>query len=175
MSRAKNIERADRIAANYREMHGLPEPTPLAETAALERIAAMMGEFVDNWPHPKRFETALTLIAKTLRASAATHDLHAACYAAYQRIDGEQYPDLIGPLHAALVKAKGGDPELHTITWSVKRMREMKSALQACEAYFEERADAEYFTDSPDPAGNEEMRLLVEVRQAIAGLPQVSA
>lgn len=36
---------------------------------------------------------------------AAAPELYAACYAAYQQIDGEQYPDLIGPLHAALAKA----------------------------------------------------------------------
>jgi hypothetical protein len=44
-------------------------------------------------------------------------------------------------------------------------------ALRACEAYFEERADAEYFPDSAGPVGNEEMRLLVEVQAAIANLP----
>lgn len=61
--------------------------------------------------------------------------------------------------------------ELHTTTWLLKRMRQMKSALQECESYFEERADAEYFTDSPDPCGNAEMRILMEVRAAIEGLP----
>lgn len=58
--------------------------------------------------------------------------------------------------------------ELHTTTWLLKRMRQMKSALQECEAYFEERADAEYFTDSDSPCGNREMQLLVEVQQALA-------
>lgn len=57
--------------------------------------------------------------------------------------------------------------QLHTTTWMLKRLRQMKSALQECETYFEERADAEYFTDSPDACGNEEMRLLMEVRHAI--------
>lgn len=166
-------KKAERIVANYREMHGLPETEPLSETAALERVAAMMGEFVDNWPQPKRFHTALALVAKTLRASEAAHDLYAACYAAYQQIDGEQYPNLIGPLHAALAKGDGRQPDLHTITWSVKRMRQMKAALQECEAYFEERADAEI--DHSGTHGNREMQLLVEVKQAIAGLSQVSA
>jgi hypothetical protein len=65
--------------------------------------------------------------------------------------------------------------QLHTITLAVTRMRQMKAALQACETYFEERADAEYFTDAASPSGNEEMRLLVEVQAAISGLPQASA
>jgi hypothetical protein len=51
------------------------------------------------------------------------------------------------------------------------KMRQMKAALQECESYFEERADAEYFPDSAGPVGNEEMRLLVEVQAAIANLP----
>ena len=62
--------------------------------------------------------------------------------------------------------------ELHTTTWLLKRMRQMKAALQECEAYFEERADAECFTDSAGPVGNDEMRLLVEVQAAIANLPK---
>jgi hypothetical protein len=41
------------------------------------------------------------------RLIAAAPDLYDACYAAYQQIDGEKYPDLIGPLHAALFKARG--------------------------------------------------------------------
>jgi hypothetical protein len=51
----------------------------------------------------------------------------------------------------------------------------IRSALLACEAYFEERADAEYFTDSASPCGNEEMQLLVEVQEALRRLEQVSA
>lgn len=61
--------------------------------------------------------------------------------------------------------------ELHTITWANKRMRQMKAALQECETYFEERADAEFFPDSPDPCGNREMQLLVEVREALGLYP----
>lgn len=38
-----------------------------AEAQLLADIAAMMGEFVDNWPQPKRVSTALKLIAKTIR------------------------------------------------------------------------------------------------------------
>jgi hypothetical protein len=58
-------------------------------------------------------------------------------------------------------------PQCH---WVVAA-RQMKAALQEYEAYFEERADAEYFTDSAGPVGNDEMRLLVEVQAAIANLP----
>jgi hypothetical protein len=44
-------------------------PDAMIETGALNDIAAMMSEFVDNWPQPKRFATALKLIAKTIRAA----------------------------------------------------------------------------------------------------------
>ncbi len=47
--------------------------------------------------------------------------------------------------------------------------------LRDCEAYFEERADAEYRADSAAPTGNEEMRLLVEVEvglKLLAEAPQ---
>lgn len=43
----------------------------------------------------------------------------------------------------------------------------MREVLDRCEDYFEKRADAEYFTDSPFPHGNEEMTLLVDVREAL--------
>lgn len=46
-----------------------------------------------------------------------------------------------------------------------------RRALEECEAYFDERADAEYFADSPSPVGNEEMRLLVMVREALGKCP----
>ena len=42
-----------------------------------------------------------------------------------------------------------------------------EATLRECEAYFEERADAEYFPDSPIPSSNEEMRLLVEIQAAL--------
>jgi hypothetical protein len=43
---------------------------PLIPSAiVLDGIGVMMSEFVDNWPNPKRVETALALIAKTLRAA----------------------------------------------------------------------------------------------------------
>lgn len=42
----------------------------MAETeTVLNGIAAMMGEFVDNWPNPKRIDTAIALIGKTLRSA----------------------------------------------------------------------------------------------------------
>jgi hypothetical protein len=40
-----------------------------AEQAILDDIAVMMSEFVDNWPEPKKIDTAMALIAKTLRAA----------------------------------------------------------------------------------------------------------
>ncbi len=43
-------------------------------------------------------------------------------------------------------------------------------ALQECEEYFARKADAEYFTDSPMPQPNEEMRLLSVVLEALANL-----
>lgn len=45
-----------------------------------------------------------------------------------------------------------------------KRLRE---ALDECEDYFDQRADAEYFPDSAAPHPNEEMKLLQVVREAI--------
>ncbi|KSV78969.1 hypothetical protein N182_18400 [Sinorhizobium sp. GL2] len=42
-----------------------------------------------------------------------------------------------------------------------------KDALVECEEYFDDRADAEYFTDSAAPHPNEEMKLLTLVRDAI--------
>ena len=41
-------------------------------------------------------------------------------------------------------------------------------ALEAAEEYFDQRADAEYFTDSPRPVPNEEMRILTTIRKALA-------
>lgn len=40
-------------------------------------------------------------------------------------------------------------------------------ALEACEEHFDQRADAEYFTDSAAPHPNEEMKLLTLVRDAL--------
>ncbi len=45
---------------------------------------------------------------------------------------------------------------------------EMVSVLRECEEYLYERADAEYFTDSPGGVPNEEMRLLVKIRDFLA-------
>lgn len=41
-------------------------------------------------------------------------------------------------------------------------------ALENAGEYFDQRADAEYFTDSPGPVGNEEMTRLTEIKEAIA-------
>ena len=47
----------------------------------------------------------------------------------------------------------------------------MEAALEECEEYFDRHADAEYFTDSPSPVGNEEMHMLVAVRTALGKAP----
>lgn len=47
----------------------LRQPTIAADEGLLNDIAEMMGEFVDNWPKPKRVSTALKLVAKTMRAA----------------------------------------------------------------------------------------------------------
>jgi hypothetical protein len=38
--------------------------------------------------------------------------------------------------------------------------------LEEVEEYFDNRADAEYFTDSPSPVGNLEMEMLILVNDA---------
>ena len=45
----------------------------------------------------------------------------------------------------------------------------LREALDECDDYFDSRADAELFTDSPLPVENEEMRLLCVVRAALGG------
>ena len=45
--------------------------TAVSEADVLNDIGVMMSEFVDNWPQPKRLDTALALVAKTLRAAIA--------------------------------------------------------------------------------------------------------
>jgi hypothetical protein len=53
----------------------------------------------------------------------------------------------------------------------IERLRainiELLAALEEVEDYFEDRADAEYSTDSAAPTGNEEMQFLVLIRAAI--------
>jgi hypothetical protein len=51
----------------------------------------------------------------------------------------------------------------------------VRTALEECQEYFSQRADAEYFTDSPSPVGNEEMRLLTEVEVGLELLKEVAA
>jgi hypothetical protein len=43
-------------------------------------------------------------------------------------------------------------------------MRDLLADILEVEAYFEQRADAEYSTESASPTGNEEMRMLVMVK-----------
>jgi hypothetical protein len=60
---------------------------------------------------------------------------------------------------------------METYLITLRQLRLVRSALGECEEYFEGRADAEYFTDSPDACGNREMQLLVEVQDALRSLP----
>jgi hypothetical protein len=50
----------------------------------------------------------------------------------------------------------------------MNHLRSIIEALEECHEYFDGRADAEYTTDSASPTGNEEMRLLVQVNDALA-------
>lgn len=59
-----------------------------------------------------------------------------------------------------------------TYAVTLGQLRAIRVALGQCEEYFEQRADAEYFTDSPSPCGNEEMQLLVEVQSALRNVPR---
>ncbi len=51
----------------------------------------------------------------------------------------------------------------------------LREALQEVEDYMDQRADAEYFTDSPAPVGNEEMRLLGLVRAVLTDIAEAAA
>lgn len=60
-----------------------------------------------------------------------------------------------------------------TVALPMHRMNDMAdlySLLTACEEYFEPRADAEI--DVSGTTGNEEMRLLMDVREALKALPE---
>lgn len=54
-----------------------------------------------------------------------------------------------------------------------KAMLSVIEKLEPVREYFADRADAEYFTDQPTPQGNEEMRLLVAVEDAINTLESI--
>ena len=53
---------------------------------------------------------------------------------------------------------------------AIKAKCDMAEALAECEEYFEQRADAEYFTESAYPVGNEEMHMFVLVKKALGKL-----
>jgi len=46
---------------------------------------------------------------------------------------------------------------------------DMKDLLAHLRTFFDGRADAEYFTDSPSPVINQEMRILVMIDEALKG------
>lgn len=71
---------------------------------------------------------------------------------------GEKLPSLLAQARAAEVMAE-----------TVSSLRDV---LSSCEEYFDQRADAEYSTDSAMPSGNEEMRLLCAVREALGRLAE---
>lgn len=52
----------------------------------------------------------------------------------------------------------------------VHAIQKAREALSEAIDYFDGRADAEYFTDSPSPVPNEEMKRLVECQEALAAL-----
>ena len=49
----------------------------------------------------------------------------------------------------------------------ITKAPEMYELLTELEAYFADRADAEYHTDSPGAVGNEEMSLLVQIQEVL--------
>ena len=48
-----------------------------------------------------------------------------------------------------------------------KSISTLREALEEIAPYFEDRADAEYFTDSPIPVGNDEMKYLAVTQNAL--------
>ncbi len=46
-------------------------------------------------------------------------------------------------------------------------IKEMIAVLRECEEYFDQRADAEYLPDQTAPQGNDEMRLLCDIRAVL--------
>jgi hypothetical protein len=58
----------DAILTAYLHIEALTKRVAEADDV-LHQIAVMMSEFVDNWPQPKRIDTAIALIAKTMRAA----------------------------------------------------------------------------------------------------------
>ena len=50
-------------------------------------------------------------------------------------------------------------------------LADVREALEEVEDYFDQRADAEYLPGQAAPVGNEEMRMLCIVREALAVLP----
>jgi hypothetical protein len=67
-----NLHRLITIIREAQWCYSAARPIPASEVGEVEMlndIAVMMSEFVDNWPQPKRVDTALKLIAKTLRAA----------------------------------------------------------------------------------------------------------
>jgi hypothetical protein len=66
------------------------------------------------------------------------------------------------------MKARASDPDLaEKFTRLEWRAMEMALVLERCAEYFDNRADADMQGDPPRYVPNEEMRLLVAVREAL--------
>lgn len=66
-------------------------------------------------------------------------------------------------------RARWGDKQLRQKNKQLRAaLTKAAAALAEADEYFDQRADAEYFTDSAAPVGNEEMRILTEIRDALA-------
>lgn len=60
-------DNSEAILSALRTPEAKPE-TDEVEAETVSKIAAMMAEFVDNWPPHKRLDTSLKLVAKTIRS-----------------------------------------------------------------------------------------------------------
>ena len=70
-------------------------------------------------------------------------------------------------------------PASHTDRWfpplTPANRQVIREVLNDCEEYFDQRSDAEYFTDSPNPVPNEEMTMLARVQEALRQFPEEPA
>lgn len=69
--------------------------------------------------------------------------------------------------HLSIVRKRRCDMVVKEFSDAASTLPVVVEALRECEEYFDQRADAEYFTESPGPVGNEEMTMLGVVRNAL--------
>ena len=79
----------------------------------------------------------------------------------------EEAADRIADLEQQVVKMRNSYKIMEKVYKA--RLAEAHEVLAECREYFYERADAEYFTDSPEPVGNEEMTLLCMIEDVAIG------